>query len=668
MTDEKTLLLKKDASNPCLESDEKTAIIKNNNDNVKEVPKNELNNTIVLGSKDEKKKNLDPYDKFMSNHEEKNFIQRDIDDKISNKTIVKTTPSKMNAKRMFSRDELSNFTERVDYSTLINKKKLTDAKTEINVPMDDYLKEIDEVHIGYIIDGKYELFELITKKSGEAAIYKCSVKGLSGVYVAKVYYPNIQPKENIMEKILSNLNSENVVKLNMIGFIMTSAGRRLYEIMPFYSRGNLEMRMPLSEEELTKKIIPSINEGLRAIHRINIIHRDLKPNNLFIEEVGSDDGIMENCKLRNNERIVIGDFGISSQIKDGATHRVTSASRTRGYGAPETIRENITTPKSDYFAFGVTLLTLLKGEYPYHDEIEMILKIKDGVYDFPPYISDRFKALLVGLLQYDRNNRYGYDEVKAWLEKKEVKSIQADRLNRMNVTIQNAYEYKFRKYYDLATLVEAMVQDWDFSIQHIENRFIDKYFRGASNDFDIILQDMERLRHIGAGNDKIFLMLIYSVLHPEGIIYHGLNFSSFTDMSDYILESKEVDIRVLDLINNRTLAFIITLINRYSNKNIDSTKIKGILEKVEKKAHEDKTLAYYLLGYVFNKDKKKIDLVKANVVSSNLATKITSLEDVYKAFKDAINKEEFANELLENPRFVAWLYYMGYSQNKGFMK
>ncbi len=567
-------------------------------------------------------------------------------------------------KKMFNRDELKSFTERCDY-TMIHK-KITDDTTDVFIDIEDHYKEEDDVKIGYVIDGKYELFELITKKSGEAAIFKCHVDGVLGTFVAKVYYPNIQPKEDIMEKLMSNLSSENVVKLNMIGFVMTSQGRRLYEIMPYYGKGNLEMRMPLCEEEIIEKIIPQLNEGLKSIHRLNIIHRDLKPNNLFIDSIGDGEDKKEGYKLTDDERIVIGDFGISSQIKDGQTHRVTSASRTRGYGAPETIRDNITTPKSDYFSFGITLLTLLYGEYPYHDEVEMILKIKDNLWDFPNGTSTRMKKLIMGLMDYDRNIRFGYEEVKAWLENKNV--VVDDRRKRRfeDVQITTPYEFKFKKYYHLVDLVEAMIQDWNFALQHIENRFIDKYFRGVSKEFDEILTDMDRLRHIGAGDEKIFMTLIYSVLECKGIIYGDLNFSSINDMTEYILQSKEVDKRIVKLVRNKSLYFIISLINKYSSSVEDIAKLKVIIERCEAKMKNDEEVGFYLLGFALNEDGLNIDIMKKGLIPGY--NSITNVAELYESFKKADSKESYSDLLMQNKLFIAWLAYKGYSKDKYYLK
>ena len=64
-------------------------------------------------------------------------------------------------------------------------------------------------------------------------------------------------------------------------------------------------------------ITPSVNEGLKALHNQDIIHRDIKPSNMFYND--------------SKDKIVLGDFGISSVLKSDVSVRATNMSRTFGY-------------------------------------------------------------------------------------------------------------------------------------------------------------------------------------------------------------------------------------------------------------------------------------------------------------------------------------------------
>ena len=62
---------------------------------------------------------------------------------------------------------------------------------------------------------------------------------------------------------------------------------------------NTKKKNETISENIISTIIFDIYLGIKKIHDKNLIHRDLKPENLFIS---------------NDNRIKIGDFGISKQL------------------------------------------------------------------------------------------------------------------------------------------------------------------------------------------------------------------------------------------------------------------------------------------------------------------------------------------------------------------
>ena len=179
---------------------------------------------------------------------------------------------------------------------------------------------------GTTICDKYKVQSQLEVSSGEADLFLCSDG--SRQYVAKVYKRKFAIKQEVIDALLK-IDSPYVARLYETG---TYNGYPV-EILPYYERGSLQGKT-FTEDELVRKIIPNINEGLHAIHKAGIIHKDLKPSNIMLNSDG--------------ETVSIIDFGISSIIADGNTVLVTKTGMTPEYSAPETFK-NLFLRESDYY-------------------------------------------------------------------------------------------------------------------------------------------------------------------------------------------------------------------------------------------------------------------------------------------------------------------------------
>ncbi|XP_058004917.1 cysteine-rich receptor-like protein kinase 6 isoform X5 [Hevea brasiliensis] len=155
-------------------------------------------------------------------------------------------------------------------------------------------------------------------------------------------------------KSFSRIRHRNIVKL--VGYCGDKADRLL--VYEFVSNNSLEVNLHGKVKNtiiwsIRMKIALGIAKGLAYLHEDcapRLIHRDIKNSNIFLDD---------------NFDPKIGDFGISKDFADYATHVSTEPRGTYGYAPPEYFKigesRNLT-DKSDVFSFGIVLLELITGK------------------------------------------------------------------------------------------------------------------------------------------------------------------------------------------------------------------------------------------------------------------------------------------------------------------
>lgn len=153
--------------------------------------------------------------------------------------------------------------------------------------------------------------------------------------------------ENVMKLYAYNLSAK--YPLHEGGFVKTillvleyCPGGELFDILYYADK---------LDEVIARTYFHQMMYGLQAVHKAGIAHRDLKPQNLLLDT--------KFC-------LKITDFGLSKIMETEADRIMkTTYVGTRGYQAPELLKNQKYTNACDVFSMGVVLFILLAGYPPF---------------------------------------------------------------------------------------------------------------------------------------------------------------------------------------------------------------------------------------------------------------------------------------------------------------
>jgi eukaryotic-like serine/threonine-protein kinase len=158
--------------------------------------------------------------------------------------------------------------------------------------------------------------------------------------------------------------------------------------------------------EYLRRALEQLAHGLETIHRAGKLHRDIKPSNILVTPEG---------------RLVILDFGLVRELRDGQQSVVEGIVGTPAYMSPEQAAgESNLTPASDWYSVGVLLYEVLAGELPFSGSPLRILMEKQyptrplgaaALASAPPDLAN----LSLRLLEVDPSRRPRASEVLALL-------------------------------------------------------------------------------------------------------------------------------------------------------------------------------------------------------------------------------------------------------------
>mgnify|MGYP000926761759 CR=1 FL=1 len=182
----------------------------------------------------------------------------------------------------------------------------------------------------------------------------------------------------------------------------TDAGRPyiVMELMPGRTLKDLVDQAGALPPDIALPHILDAIDGLAEAHRLGVLHRDIKPSN---------------CFLTADNRVKVGDFGLSKSLSRTEDRQLTQSGAFLGtvlFAAPEQLRGEPLDYAADVYSLCATLYYLLCGEAPYHHEsitaalAKAITEPPTPLRDRCPDISSSLERVVMKGLERDPRRRW----------------------------------------------------------------------------------------------------------------------------------------------------------------------------------------------------------------------------------------------------------------------
>ncbi|XP_040594281.1 inactive serine/threonine-protein kinase PLK5 isoform X2 [Mesocricetus auratus] len=239
-------------------------------------------------------------------------------------------------------------------------------------------------------------------KGAFSRCYKLTDMSTSAVFALKVVPRGGAGRLRLRGKVEREIALHSRLRhRNIVAFHGHFADRdHVYMVLEYCSRQSLahvlKARRTLTEPEV-RYYLRGVVSGLRYLHQHRIVHRDLKPSNFFLSQ---------------DMEVKIGDLGLAARVGPaGHCHRVLCG--TPSFQAPEVVSRHGHSCKSDIWALGCIMYTVLTGTPPFTATplSEMYQNIRDGHYPEPTHLSPSARNLISRLLAPDPAERPSLDHL-----------------------------------------------------------------------------------------------------------------------------------------------------------------------------------------------------------------------------------------------------------------
>jgi serine/threonine-protein kinase len=230
--------------------------------------------------------------------------------------------------------------------------------------------------IGTVLSDRYE----ITSEIGRGifgVVFKGWHRQMDKHIAVKVLFQAVEPENTGYQRFkreaqsASSLHHPNIVKIYDYG----EKEGRPYIVMDYCEGRNLkeilkeETRLP---SERAVPIFVQLGSALQHLHEAGFLHRDIKPDNVIVQDTPYQ-----------KDFITLVDFGIAKQIQEPSHKKLTmdgTVVGTPAFMSPEQILGQDLDQRSDIYAFGVFMYTVVTGVLP--------IRGKDSVDTMKKHVTD----------------------------------------------------------------------------------------------------------------------------------------------------------------------------------------------------------------------------------------------------------------------------------------
>lgn len=221
-----------------------------------------------------------------------------------------------------------------------------------------------ETYIGRLLDGRYELLEIIGT-GGMAVVYKALDHRLNRLVAVKILKDDLSRNQEFRRRF--HAESQAVAMLshpNIVSVYDVSRTDDLdYIVMELIEgvtlKHYLEKKGALNWRE-TLHFSMQIAKALDHAHSRGIVHRDIKPHNIMILKDGS---------------IKVADFGIA-RVASAQNTLTREALGSVHYISPEQAKGARVDNRSDLYSLGIVMYEMLTGRTPYDGETPVAVALQ----------------------------------------------------------------------------------------------------------------------------------------------------------------------------------------------------------------------------------------------------------------------------------------------------